>query len=152
MTFTRDHLFIGGRWVEPEGGVTDLVINPAAKEVIGSAPRASVKDTALAVAAARKAFDEGPWSRATPGQRGDYLRRLGQAQERRQAELAEIMIAKTGIVGQYADRINMQPPIEMCYEKADRLLPAFSFGDPLNPYSGPSTLGAAQFSQGPSGP
>jgi acyl-CoA reductase-like NAD-dependent aldehyde dehydrogenase len=123
------------------------VINPATEEVIGSAPRASVKDTAHAVAAARKAFDEGSWSRTTPGQRGEFLRRLGQALERRRAEIAEIMIAETGIVAQLADSINVGPPIEMCYEMADRLLPAFSFRDPVNPYFGPATLGAAQFSQ-----
>ena len=74
MTFTRDHLFIGDRWVEPEGGAAMPVINPATEQVIGSAPVASAKDTASAVAAARQAFDEGPWSRTTPKQRGEYIR------------------------------------------------------------------------------
>jgi hypothetical protein len=46
----------------------------AIEQVIGSAPIASAKDTASAVAAARQAFDEGPWGRTTPRQRGEYIR------------------------------------------------------------------------------
>src|SRR5580693_8325050 len=115
MTFTRDHLFIGDRWVEPEGGATMPVINPATEEVIGSAPVASTKDTATAVAAARQAFDEGPWGRTTPKQRGEHIRRLGEALERRRAEMAGLVVDEAGIATLYADPINVGPPIEWCF-------------------------------------
>jgi aldehyde dehydrogenase (NAD+) len=131
MTFTRDRLFIGGRWVEPEGGAAMPVINPATEEIIGSAPIASAKDTASAVAAARQAFDEGPWGRTTPKQRGEYIRRLGEALERRRAEITGLIVGEAGMVAQYADPINVAPPIEWCFDMADRLLPTFLFRDPL---------------------
>ena len=38
MTYTRDHLFIGDRCVEPEGEAAMPLINPATEEVIGTAP------------------------------------------------------------------------------------------------------------------
>ncbi len=143
MTFTRDHLFIGDRWVEPEDGAAMPVMNPATEAVIGSAPCASANDTASAVAAARQAFDEGPWGRTTPRQRGEYIRRLGEALERRRAEIAGIIVDEAGIVVQYADSINVGPPIEWCFDMADRLLPTFSFRDPVNPYVGPTVSGSA---------
>jgi acyl-CoA reductase-like NAD-dependent aldehyde dehydrogenase len=148
MTFTRDHLFIGGRWVEPEDGAAMPVINPATEEVIGSAPRASAKDTASAVAAARQAFDEGPWGRTTPRQRGEYIRRLGEALERRRAEIAGLIVNEAGIPARYADSINVGQPIESCFDMADRLLPTFSFSDPVNTHISPGISGFPSLSQG----
>ncbi len=147
-TFTRDHLFIGDHWVEPEGGATMEVINPATEVLIGSAPIASAKDTASAVAAARQAFDEGPWGRTTPSQRGEYIRRLGEALERRRAEITGLDVDEGGIVARYADSIDVAPPIEWCFDMADRLLPTFSFRDAVNPYLGPTVSGPPSFSQG----
>ena len=148
VTFTRDRLFIGDRWVEPEGGADMPVISPATEEVIGSAPVASAKDTASAVAAARRAFDEGPWGRTTPGQRGEYIRRLGDALERRRAEIAALVVDEAGLVAQYVDPIDVGLPIEWCFDTADRLLPTFSFRDPVNPYVGTTVSGSESLSQG----
>jgi betaine-aldehyde dehydrogenase len=148
MTFTRDHLFIGGRWVEPEGGATMPVINPATEEVIGTAPVASTKDTANAAAAARQAFDEGPWGRTTPKERGEYIRRLGEALERRRAEVTRLVVEEAGIATLYADPVNVGPLIEWCFDMADRLLPTFSFRNPVNPYIGPTVAGAPSLAQG----
>jgi acyl-CoA reductase-like NAD-dependent aldehyde dehydrogenase len=147
MPFTPNQLFIGDRWVEPEGGVTMPVINPATEAVIGSAPVASVKDTANAVAAARQAFDEGPWGRTTPKERGEYIRRLGEALERRRAEIAGLMVEEAGIPTLYADS-QVELPIEWCFDAADRLLPTFSFRDPVNPYIGPTVSGLPSLAQG----
>jgi acyl-CoA reductase-like NAD-dependent aldehyde dehydrogenase len=147
MTFTPDHLFIGDRWVEPEGGSTMPVINPATEEVIGSAPVASAKDTGNAVAAARQAFDEGPWGRTSPKQRGEYIRRLGEVLERRRAEIARLMVEEAGISTLYADS-QVDLPIEWCFDTADRLLPTFSFRDPVNPYIGPTVSGLPSLAQG----
>jgi acyl-CoA reductase-like NAD-dependent aldehyde dehydrogenase len=147
MAFTPDHLFIGDRWVEPEGGSTMPVINPATEEVIGSAPVALAKDTANAVAAARQAFDEGPWGRTTPKQRGEYIRRLGEVLERRRAEIAGLMVEEAGISTLYADS-QVDLPIEWCFDTADRLLPTVSFRDPVNPYIGPTVSGLPSLAQG----
>jgi acyl-CoA reductase-like NAD-dependent aldehyde dehydrogenase len=148
MTFTRDHLFIDGRWVEPEGGATMPVINPATEEIIGSAPVASVKDTASAVAAARRAFDEGPWGQTAPKERGEYIRRLGEALERRRAEIAGLVVDEAGIATQFADGVDVAMPIEWCHDMADRLLATFSFREPVNPYIGPTVSGLPSLAQG----
>lgn len=148
MTFTRDHLFIGDRWVEPEGGATMPVINPATEEVIGSAPVASAKDTADAVAAARRAFDEGPWARTTPKERGGYIRRLGEALERRREEIAGLIVNEAGILAPTANFIEAGSPVEWCSDMADRLLSTFPFREPVSPYLGPTVSSFANFSQG----
>ena len=62
-------LFIGGKWVEPANGETIEVRSPHDQSLVGHAAVASTKDIDLAVAAARKAFDEGPWPRMSPAER-----------------------------------------------------------------------------------
>ncbi|MGH2938814.1 MAG: aldehyde dehydrogenase family protein [Solirubrobacterales bacterium] len=147
-TFTPGRLFIGGEWTEPEGGATIPVINPATEEAFTTAPQASANDAAAAIVAARKAFDDGPWGRSTPRERAGSIRRLGEALERRRAGIAELMVDEAGIVSAQADSLNVGPAIEMCYDMADRLLPTFSFSEPVAPYFGPSLSGATQLSQG----
>ncbi|HEX3979787.1 MAG TPA: aldehyde dehydrogenase family protein, partial [Acidimicrobiales bacterium] len=56
-----DRLFIGGEWVAPSGTGTIEVINPTTEEVVASVPDATTADIDKAVAAARTAFDNGPW-------------------------------------------------------------------------------------------
>ena len=65
----HDRLFIGGEWAAPAGtGVID-VVSPHTEEVIGRVPEGTEGDIDAAVAAARRAFDEGPWPRMTPAER-----------------------------------------------------------------------------------
>jgi aldehyde dehydrogenase (NAD+) len=71
-------LYIEGRWVEPENGRYDD-IDPATEEIIASAPDASVAQVGQAIAAARRAFDTGPWATMTPGDRAGCLNQLGDA-------------------------------------------------------------------------
>ena len=92
--YERDHLYIGGEWVAPVAGGRVDVVNPATEAVIGHAPLASAPDVDRAVAAARDAFEHGPWPRTAPETRADalvamaeYLRErarpAGRAQHRR---------------------------------------------------------------------
>ena len=69
-------LYIGGEWVAAKSDETLDVINPATEDVIGQVPQASVADVDRAVVAAREAFDEGPWPRMSPRERGDVLLRF----------------------------------------------------------------------------
>jgi len=71
-------LYIDGRWVEPEGGRYDDIA-PATEAVIATAPDASVSQVGAAVAAARSAFDDGPWGTMTPQERAGCLNQLGDA-------------------------------------------------------------------------
>jgi len=56
-------LLIDGELVEATGGRTYDNINPFDEQVIGSAPDATSEDADRAIAAARRVFDEGTWSR-----------------------------------------------------------------------------------------
>ncbi len=71
-------VYIDGQWVEPENGRYDD-INPATEAVIASAPDPSPAQVDSAIAAARAAFDAGPWADAGPEQRAGWLNQLGAA-------------------------------------------------------------------------
>jgi acyl-CoA reductase-like NAD-dependent aldehyde dehydrogenase len=71
-------VYIDGQWVEPENGRYDDV-NPATEAVIAAAPDPSPAQVDSAIAAARAAFDSGPWADAGPEQRSGWLNQLGSA-------------------------------------------------------------------------
>jgi len=69
-------LFIGGEWIPAQSdGMLD-VVSPATGEVIARVPEPTDADADAAVAAARKAFDEGPWPRMSPAERATYISAL----------------------------------------------------------------------------
>ncbi len=76
----KEHkMLIGGEWVSAKSGQTRDVTDPANGELLAKVPEAGAEDAKLAIAAARKAFDEGPW-RTTPAlQRGKLLYKVSQA-------------------------------------------------------------------------
>ena len=70
-------LFIDGQWVDPieDGGLIDL-ISPSTEQPIGRVPSTGGGDIDAAVAAARRAFDDGPWPRMPSPERADLLERV----------------------------------------------------------------------------
>jgi aldehyde dehydrogenase (NAD+) len=91
-----DKFYIGGRWVEPTSSRRVELVSPVTEEVTGTVAEAMEGDVDSAVAAARKAFDEGPWPRLSPAERGACLSRLTAKLKERAEELAH---AWTGEVG-----------------------------------------------------
>ncbi len=91
-----DKLYIGGEWVEPDGKGAIEVISPHSESVIGSVPDASPADMDRAVAAARTAFDEGPWPRMTPAERAEGIKRLSGALQTRAQDLADTISSENG--------------------------------------------------------
>ncbi|MGI5208516.1 aldehyde dehydrogenase [Spirillospora sp. CA-108201] len=92
----HDRLFIGGEWAAPAGtGVID-VVSPHTEEVIGRVPEGTEGDIDAAVAAARRAFDEGPWPRMTPAERAEAVGRLSAIYAERQQEMADLVTAEMG--------------------------------------------------------
>lgn len=81
-------LLIDGQHVEAASGETFDVVDPATEKVIARAARAGERDVELAVVAARKAFETGPWPRLTPAARARLIHRLGDAIEEYADELA----------------------------------------------------------------
>ena len=92
MSVTQ-RLFIGGEWVDPEGGHYE-VINPATEEVVGLAPEASRRQVYEAADAARDAFSS--WSRTKPEERAAILDRAADVIRRESAAYAELAQAETG--------------------------------------------------------
>jgi acyl-CoA reductase-like NAD-dependent aldehyde dehydrogenase len=91
-----DELFIDGKWVKPHGQGRLSVIAPHTEEVVFTVAEADAQDMDDAVAAARRAFDEGPWPRLTPTERAVYLRRLEAELKPRVPELVRAWTDQVG--------------------------------------------------------
>ncbi|MFQ5965457.1 MAG: aldehyde dehydrogenase family protein [Candidatus Scalinduaceae bacterium] len=81
-------LFINGKWVDSVSGKTFSTINPATEEVITTVAEGDREDIDLAVKAARKAFEEGPWRRTDARDRGEILLKIMELVEKNKDELA----------------------------------------------------------------
>lgn len=89
-------LFINGVWVIPVQGGTLPVVDPATEEVFHHIPAATAADADAAIAAAREAFDNGPWPRMSGKERAVYLRAVAQGIRDRLPELARIEVRDNG--------------------------------------------------------
>ncbi|BCO72859.1 aldehyde dehydrogenase family protein [Mycobacterium intracellulare] len=87
--------YIDGQWTDPDCGRYD-VVNPATEVVIQTAPDASVAQVRQAVAAARSAFDTGPWPAAEPAERARCLQQLSDALMARSEEIYALALAEWG--------------------------------------------------------
>ncbi|MFE5907924.1 aldehyde dehydrogenase [Streptomyces wedmorensis] len=98
MTELVEHgrLFIGGELTEPLGSGVIEVISPHTEEVIGRVPHACEADVDRAVAAARRAFDEGPWPRMTVEERIAVVTRIKDAVAVRYEEIGRVISAQNG--------------------------------------------------------
>jgi aldehyde dehydrogenase (NAD+) len=92
----RRELFIGGAWEAPAGGGHLGVVSPSSEEVVGEVPAAASPDIDRAVAAARRAFDEGPWPRMTPTERAEVLARAADGLRKREADIAGVTVDEMG--------------------------------------------------------
>jgi acyl-CoA reductase-like NAD-dependent aldehyde dehydrogenase len=111
----RRAFFIGGRWVEPAGTERFGVVSPSTEEVVGHVPLARGADVDRAVAAARQAFDDGPWPGTAPAERAEVLRRAAGLLRERTDDIAFVTAtemgcaisqapqAQTGMVGRVFD-------------------------------------------------
>ena len=84
----RDALLIGTQWRTPETDAVIEVISPHSEEVVARVPEGSAADIDAAVAAAREAFDHGPWPRMSPQERIEVVARLSGLYAARLEEMA----------------------------------------------------------------
>ncbi len=87
---------IGGRSMAAQSGETFTTINPANGKPLAQVARCTDADVDKAVAAARKAFDDGPWPRMTPAERKKCLQRFATVIEANTNELAELETLEAG--------------------------------------------------------
>ncbi len=92
---TREELYIGGEWVEPQGSETIEVINPSTEEVMGSIPAGTTQDVDRAVGAARDAFEG--WAATSREERATYLAAISAGLGERSEEIAATISQELGM-------------------------------------------------------
>lgn len=89
-------LLINGQWVNSVSGKTFPTINPSTGEPIAQIAEADAADVDKAVAAARAAFEKGPWKKMTAAQRGALMYKLADLMEKNLDELAQLEALDNG--------------------------------------------------------
>ncbi|AIE60072.1 aldehyde dehydrogenase family protein [Bacillus methanolicus] len=92
----KKKLYINGQFVESTSKKTFDTYNPATGEVLASVFEAGPEDIDLAVKAARKAFDEGPWSKMSAAERSRLMYKLADLMEENKDELAQLETLDNG--------------------------------------------------------
>lgn len=88
--------FIDGEYVKSDSGKTFDVVNPATEEVIATLSEAQEEDVDRAVEAARKAFDEGPWTQMEAAERERMIYKFADLLEAHREELAQLEALDNG--------------------------------------------------------
>ncbi len=104
----RYRMYINGEFVESKRGAWFPVYDPSTEEIMAEVPDADGADIDRAVAAARAAFDDGPWPATTAQERGRILLRLAEKIRKETPALAELEARNSG-----------KPIVEAEYDIAD---------------------------------
>jgi len=113
--YSRREQLIDGRWVPSASGRTATIHSPADGEAIGEVAAGDDQDMDRAVAAARRAFDEGPWPRMPASQRGRYLLRIAALLESARDEVATLESANNGKPIRESSQIDVPLSVD-CFE------------------------------------
>lgn len=92
----RDALLIGTQWRSPATDDVIEVVSPHTEEVVARVPEGSVADMDAAVAAAREAFDHGPWPRMSPDERIEVVSRLSALYAAKLDDMATLISTEMG--------------------------------------------------------
>ena len=87
---SNQKLFINGKWVNSISGKTFATLNPATGQEICQVAEADSADVDLAVKAARKAFESGPWKKMSAAERGRRINKLADLMEKNLPALAAL--------------------------------------------------------------
>jgi len=105
-----NQLFINGEWRESSGTQEMTVMAPHNEEVLLTYLEPITADVDAAVAAAREAFDKGPWPRMEPAERGAYLKKVSDLLMARMPELAEAWTGQVGATLGFTSKASYQVP------------------------------------------
>ena len=84
--------------MKPKGSEAYTVINPATEEAIGEVPVGTAADADAAIAAAREAFDHGPWPKMDWRERAVILQQFHDALVARKDEIVQLCVAEAGSI------------------------------------------------------
>ena len=134
-----DQLFIGGSWVPPTSDLRAQVVNPSTEDVIADVADVAVGDVDAAVAAGRRAFDDGPWANLSIGERVQHLRRFTDAILARSEQIGATWSAECGPTVGYREAINgMVAPA--LFEDAFNLAASVELSEHRNGFFGPAEI------------
>jgi len=130
----RGRFYIGGQWVEAGDRRRFDIENPADETVFARVPLAGPDDVAAAAAAARKAFDTGPWPRLAPAERGRFLRAIADGIAARASDLDAVYTGEVGALPWLASATSQGAAETFRYYAA--LAETFPFVEPHQPTAG----------------
>ncbi len=114
-------LYVGGAWIPTDESVA--VHDPATATDVGHAPWGGAAEADLAVAAARTAFDEGPWPRMSPRERAAGLRRLQEVLTGKVDQIVAAVVAEVGVPVSVAKASQFDAPmrvLDYCIDRTER--------------------------------
>ncbi|WP_430336101.1 aldehyde dehydrogenase [Rhodococcus sp. ACT016] len=115
----HDTVYVDGTFMPALTEIRMPVVDPATGNVIAQVPACGVEDVDRAVAAARSAFDRGPWPTMSPAARADTLTRLADALGARTTAIAETVIREAGFASRFAEPVHVTRAIDFVRYYAD---------------------------------
>jgi len=95
-------VWIGGKWRAANSGRFIELVSPNTEAVVGAVAEADEADMDAAVAAAREAFDHGPWPRMSVDERNEVMKKISAHLQTRAGELAKAWTAQMGGLATFA--------------------------------------------------
>ncbi|MET0453139.1 MAG: aldehyde dehydrogenase family protein [Mycobacterium sp.] len=140
--------YVNGCWLD-DTAVQNTVIDPATEDVVAIGYDGDASSMSAAVAAARAAFDTGPWGTMSGAGRKRHLQRLYDALDSRRAKIARLVTAETGALPAVASAFHVGVAMEHFawgVEQADR-----DWLEVVNPLSGGAIVGSGVILREPCG-
>jgi len=111
MSLDRNTFFIGNQWVKPSTDKVFQIINASTGERIATVPEGVEADIDAAVAAARDAFDNSGWPKASPAERAKVMLKFMEAIIKRGPQLAEAVSMQNGMPVSLSNMLEAQFPV-----------------------------------------
>ena len=108
-------MYVGGRWVDALSGRRFDTVDPATEKVITTVPHSGPEDVERAVAAARRAFDEGEWPGITPARRQQIMWRIADGIAARADQFAQLESIDNGKSAAVAKAVDVTWAAEIFY-------------------------------------
>jgi betaine-aldehyde dehydrogenase len=114
-----NRFYIDGGWTRPSGTGSYDLVSPHTEDVIARVPQSTTADMDAAVAAARRAFDSGPWPRLSMAERAAALGRLAELFAKRSAEFNKLITDEMGSPITMGQLIQVMPAQQIYQYYAD---------------------------------